>query len=226
MRDLGVPPGGLESEASDISDDGTVVGKWLTAEGETRVFVWTQADGMRSRAAPGFEYVQAAGVNGRGDVVGFGISSSTGALRALIWSPAGEARDIGTLPGDSESVASAINSLGHVVGVSWQGTEPQRAYRWIPESGMRDLGVLPGMDWSMARDISGAGHVVGASGLNGSAVGHAFMWTEAEGMRDLGALPASDRTESGAFGVNFYGRVVGYSWNGSVFRPVVFPQPR
>lgn len=42
-------------------------------------------------------------------------------------------------------------------------------------------------------------------------------------MRELAGHPASDRTESGAFGVNWYGRVVGYSWNGSTFRPVIFP---
>lgn len=224
MIDLGVPQGGIESEATDISDDGTVVGKWLTAEGETRPFAWTQADGMRDLAAPGFVHTEATAVNAGGEIAGLGLSSSTGTLRALIWSPSGAAREIGTLPGDLESVASAMNSLGHVVGISWKGTSPYRAFLWIPGTGMRDLGVLPGMHWSVARDISGSGHVVGSSGLNGSTVGRAFVWTEAEGMRDLGAWPAGDRTESGAFGVNFYGKVVGYSWNGSVFRPVIFPQ--
>ncbi|MEX2154381.1 MAG: hypothetical protein WD825_13660 [Gemmatimonadaceae bacterium] len=228
MRDLGVPAGGVDSEASDISDDGTVVGSWLTTGGEPRAFVWTQAAGMRDLSAPGFELVQAAGVNGSGEVVGSAINSSTRVLRALIWSPSGEARELveGTLPDDWESVASAINSFGHVAGVSWTGNSPQRAFRWIGESGMRDLGVLPGMDWSVARDISGQGHVVGVSGVNGSAVGHAFIWTEADGMRELNGFAASDRAESAAFGVNFYGRVVGYSWNGTVFRPVIFPEPR
>jgi len=45
-------------------------------------------------------------------------------------------------------------------------------------------------------------------------------------MRDLGTLPASDRSESAAFGVNQYGSAVGFSWNGSAFRPVIFPTPR
>jgi probable HAF family extracellular repeat protein len=91
---------------------------------------------------------------------------------------------------------------------------------------MRELGVLPGMDWSSARDISDQGHVVGYSGRNGSAFGRAVLWTEIEGIRDLGTLPASDRTESGALAVNWFGQAVGYSWNGSAYRPVLFPTPR
>lgn len=90
---------------------------------------------------------------------------------------------------------------------------------------MRDLGVLPGMDWSIARGIGDRGHIVGTSGPSGSTVGSAFLWTESDGMRELGGLPTDDRTESAAFGVNWSGRAVGYSWNGSTFRPVIFPDP-
>ena len=88
---------------------------------------------------------------------------------------------------------------------------------------MSDLGVLPGMDWSIARAIGNNGRIVGSSGFNGGSAERAFVWTESEGMRDLGALPASDGVSSGAYGVNFLGKAVGFSWNGATFRAVIFP---
>ena len=224
MRDLGTPVGGIASEASDINDNGTVVGNWLTATGETRVFLWTQAAGMRD--VPGgarYQWVRANAISAHEQIAGVGMDRNAGTSRALIWEASGDVREVGTLPGAAESIALAINLDGHVVGASGDATGAYRAFLWTPSGGMRDLGVLEGMDWSIARDISDRGHVVGSSGPAGSTAGRAFLWTESGGMRELGGLPASDRTESGAFGVNWYGRAVGYSWNGSTFRPVIFP---
>lgn len=224
MRDLGTPQSGIASEASDINDSGMVVGNWLTATGETRVFVWTQAAGMRDvPGAARYQWVRANAINAHGQIAGVGMDRNAGTSRALIWEASGDVREVGTLPGAAESIALAINIGGHVVGASGVAAGAYRAFLWTPTNGMRDLGVLEGMDWSIARDISDRGHVVGSSGPSGSTAGRAFLWTESGGMRELAGHPASDRTESGAFGVNWYGRVVGYSWNGSTFRPVIFP---
>lgn len=113
-----------------------------------------------------------------------------------------------------------------MVGTTKKNGQPSRAFRWDDSIGMRDLGVLPGMDWSEARNINDKGQIAGNSGLSGFAGGLAFLWSEAEGMRSVKALLATDRTESGAFALNFHGQVVGYSWNGSTFRPVIFPLAR
>jgi probable HAF family extracellular repeat protein len=120
----------------------------------------------------------------------------------------------------------AINDQGYVVGASGSAAGPRRAVRWSRAAGMHDLGVLPGMDWSLARAISNNGVVVGSSGLNDSDVERAFVWTESHGMRDLGALPISDGKHSAAFGVNFTGKVVGFSSNGTTLSAVIFPTAR
>lgn len=225
LRDLGVPSGGVASFATDINDDGTVVGHWVTQGNMFRAFVWTDAAGMQDLAAvPGFVSTEATGINAAGQVVGIGTQAS-GVLRALLWGGAsGIGGEIGTLPGHTESVAWAINALGQAVGASRNGTGPQRAFR-SSTNGLRDLGVLSGMDWSVARDISDNGHVVGISGKSGSNVGRAFIWTEQGGMRALEGLPSGERVETAAFAVNLSGKSVGYSWNGTVFRPVIFPAP-
>ena len=223
LRDLGVPAGGVASFAMDVNDAGTVVGHWVTQGGVFRAFVWTDAMGMQDLAAiPGFVQTEATAINAAGQVVGIGTQAS-GAVRALLWS-AGIGSDVGTLPGHTESVAWGINVLGHIVGASRNGTGPMRAFR-SSATGMLDLGVLPGMDWSVARDVSDNGHVVGFSGRIGSDVGEAFIWTEQRGMRRLEGLPSADRVETAAFAVNLSGKSVGYSWNGAVFRPVIFPPP-
>lgn len=223
LRDLGVPAGGVASVATDINDDGTVVGWWVTQDGAFRAFRWTDAGGIRDLAGvAGFVDTEATSINAAGDVVGIGTQAS-GLVRALLWT-AGTGGEIGMLPGHTESVAWAINGLGQIVGGSRNGTGPQRAFRLSAE-GIRDLGVLPGMDWSVARDIGDNGHVVGISGKSGSNTGQAFIWTEQGGLRALEGLPSGDKVETAAFAVNRSGRSVGYSWNGTVFRPVIFPAP-
>jgi probable HAF family extracellular repeat protein len=82
------------------------------------------------------------------------------------------------------------------------------------------------MDWSVANDVSDKGEIVGSSGRNGSPLGRAFIWSGRDGMRDLGALIASESAATGALSVNWSGNVVGFSWNGSSYRPVIFPAVR
>jgi probable HAF family extracellular repeat protein len=76
----------------------------------------------------------------------------------------------------------------------------------------------------MARAIGDNGHVVGSCGLDETSVERAFVWTEAGGMRALGTLTASDAVNSGAFGVNSFGKAVGFSGTGSAFHAVIFPR--
>lgn len=95
----------MASQATDINDTGLVVGRWVTATGETRGFTWTAAAGMRDLGpVAGFQHTEATAVNLRGDIVGTGRTPG-GLLRGLIWSPTGRARELGALPGTTESIA-------------------------------------------------------------------------------------------------------------------------
>jgi hypothetical protein len=55
-------------------------------------------------------------VNDFDEVVG--ASGSSARQRAVLWTTTGSIRDLGTLPGDSKSEATAINNAGDVVGYS------------------------------------------------------------------------------------------------------------
>jgi probable HAF family extracellular repeat protein len=86
--------------------------------------------------------------------------------------------DLGTLPGDSFSAATGINSFGHVVGYG------SHAFLWTKAHGMQDLGTLCTCGPSWASAINDLGHVTGGSWINESDNG-AFLWTPEEGMQQI-----------------------------------------
>ena len=107
---------------------------------------------------------EALDVNDNGAVVGqmyiFG-----GTYHASMWMN-GSVIDLGTLPGETGSRATAINNPGQVVGYSGL-----RAFRW--ENGvMMELPSALGATWSVANDINDAGEIVGH--INGQS---AIRWT-------------------------------------------------
>jgi probable HAF family extracellular repeat protein len=106
----------------------------------------------------------------------------------------GNIRDLGTLPGDTSSEASAIDNNGDVVGYS-KGPRGMRAFLWTQASGMQDLGVLPGGNSSRALGINDMGAVVGTS--TSSSGDRAFIWTRETGMRDLNS--AASMTSGAVF---------------------------
>jgi len=151
--------------------------------------------------------LEASAINDRGEIVG--IPTGTG-LRAALWQ-GGRLRDLGVLPGASDSEALAINNAGAVVGMSGD-----RAFIW--ENGtMRDLGVLSGgFSWCQARAINNRGQIIGfctkdenmPSGTR-TLGAHAFLW-EHNRMRDLGALPHFDASD--AIAINEHGQIIGRSY--------------
>src|SRR5580704_3614403 len=94
------------------------------------------------------------------------------------------ATDLGTLPGDTYSSATALNVNGQVVGYSAyidaSGSPVPHAFSWTPSGGMLALGTLPGGSHSSANAVNANGQVVGYSTYTdaaGNAGQHAFSWT-------------------------------------------------
>src|SRR5213080_4303909 len=97
--------------------------------------------------------------------------------------------DLGTLPADTMSGASAVNEAGQVVGWS-QGSYPDPIHAFLWENGtMTDLGTLGGST-ARAYDINDKGQVVGVSSTS-SGLNHAFLWEDGT-MTDLGTLGGPD----------------------------------
>jgi len=83
-------------------------------------------------------------INNLGQVVGGSTIKGNETTHGFLWNRATGMRDLGTLPGDRQSFAAAINDLGQVVGVSF-GENGPRGYLW--ENGtMSDLNDLVGPD--------------------------------------------------------------------------------
>ena len=120
--------------------------------------------------------------------------------------------DLGELPGGGDhSRATAINSLGQVVGESDTATG-LRGFLWTPTTpngssgSMINLGDLPGgTDLSQATAINSSGQVAGVS--NAATGQRAFLWTPntlngmTGSMIDLGDLPGGSNS-SRATGIN------------------------
>jgi probable HAF family extracellular repeat protein len=116
--------------------------------------------------------------------------------------------DLGVLPGDTSSVAWAINQGGDVVGWS-TGPTGSRAFRFTDAGGMTVLPGLPDRPRAVARDINDAGDIVGSANAGGTDLGHAVLWSGGS-VRDLGALGTGAYSE--AWGINNLGQIVGYSY--------------
>jgi probable HAF family extracellular repeat protein len=117
-------------------------------------------------------------------------------------------QDLGTLGGDSSSVAWAINEHGDVVGWS-MGPNGTRAFVFTDAGGMVALPGLPNRPRTVARDINDAGIVVGSANAGGTDLGHAVLWSGGSA-QDLGTLGTGYYSE--AWGVNAFGQVVGWSY--------------
>lgn len=224
--------GGSYSYATGINASGQVVGyAALPADSAYHAFVVTPVDSdnngtpdtwyrdadlngsndlMRDLGTLGGSYSSADGINDSGQVVGWAYDALE-IQHAFLWN-SGAMTDLATLPGDTGSTATAINSGGSVAGCSWtQTVDP--AFLWTPDQTqgttgtMTSLGTLGGMN-SFAYGLNDAGQVVGAADT-GYGSQHAFL---AQGgvMQDLGTLSAFPDA-SWANDVNNAGHVVGSS---------------
>jgi uncharacterized membrane protein len=202
-------------------------------------FVW-QASTMTPLPALGGHNSFAAGVNSRGQVVGWAetavvdptchIPEQVLQFRAVMWEPAtGRKTELKPYPGDSTSAATAINAWGQVVGISGEcdvavgRRSALRAVLWEPDGTVTRLPDLGGPGWHTPMAITDRGDVVGFSNppdgdVDGDSL-RAFLWTRETGIQNLGRLPGDESSQ--ALGINSRGVVVGVSC-AAVCRAVVW----
>jgi probable HAF family extracellular repeat protein len=194
-------------------------------------FVW-EAGRMRALPTLGGNNGFAAGVNSRGQIVGWAENdvedpTCTGTqvlqFRAVVWEPTPDRIRVSELtpyPGDTS--ATAINERGQVVGISGicdiavGRFSAVHAVLWDKGTPI-DLGNIGGMTWNTPMAINDRGEVTGFANVADTEAGdfnaQAFYWSRQTGMQPLGTLPGN--TLSQGHGINARGQVVGISFGGT-----------
>lgn len=201
MQDLGTLPGGTDSEAVLINENGEVVG-WsynsssaappcqpgftLTAGS----FVWDKDRGLRDIGGLGGSCTIATGLNNRGQVIGSSNLSGDASAHAFLWDH-DTFQDLGDSLGGNFEGAFAVNEKGEVAGfATLPGDALFHATLWTGAGNMLDLGVVGGDPSSYAASINSQNQIVGSSGdfsTDPPISSRVFLWENGE-MVDLNAL--------------------------------------
>ena len=153
------------SQAESINAKGELVGV-----SNSQAFFWSQGHLRRLAPPAGFRGSEARALNNRGESAGKGERLIGGMTRshAIFWGAGGAARDLGVLPGYTDSVARALSDTGSVVGwVSKVGGTPGRKISFhyqaflVQNGKMRGLGSIPRIRDSKAGAINSRGQIVG-----------------------------------------------------------------
>jgi probable HAF family extracellular repeat protein len=208
ITNLGIIPGTIESHATGLSADGTVVVGYCVVDydvtGYSKAFRWTSAGGMQDLGGLPGGAVSAYGYDVSTD--GSVLVGTAGGLsiqpRAWRWTSAGGMVSLGIMQGGAYSWANGVSANGLVV-VGYgdrQGSSGfNRAFRWTSAGGMQHLGTLSGGNISRAYAASSDGSVVtGFSDGSGTGGFRAYRWTSAGGMQNLGTLPGGWSSEGWA----------------------------
>lgn len=210
-----LPGGSINSSASGISADGSVVVGVSGSDSGYQAFRWTSDGGMVGLGYPaGGSASSASAISADGNVV-VGTGSDNSRNYAFRWT---SSDGMITLPdqlsSNSGSGARGISANGNII-VGFTGSEAAAWYDGLEVDG---LGHLPGglPRGSGANAVSADGStVVGKSTSFASPEdwkGEAFVWNESTGMIGLGFLPEDNVSVS--YGVSADGStVVGMSLN-------------
>jgi probable HAF family extracellular repeat protein len=239
LADLGILPGGLNSQVNWISANGLAAGAADNGQMDPLVGIpqlhavafWGQEGITDLGTLPegGYQSFTAA-VNRRGEVVGNANNTVPDPnpmlpgygyqLRAFYWKD-GVMQDLGTLPGGTDAEANLINAHGQVVGWSYTSANPNLdglcfgnplttgSFVWDKKNGMKDIGNLGGTSCTLAHNSNNRGQVIGGSDVPGE-FQHPFVWDSETGMTDLGT---PDGGYGVAQGINEHGDIVGLGGN-------------
>lgn len=216
--DLGVLPGGTQSQAIAINKRGEVAGSSdSTGNSQPQAVLWRQGITYPLAMPNGFKFGVAKSINDQGRIAGLSSANGGPPYRAILWID-GVITNLGTLGGKA-SFAAHINNRSQIVGSSRTAANLQHAYVW-QDGVMADLGTLPGGIRSVAWGINEYGQITGEASTSGAAVLHAFIWQNGA-MQDIGTLGGS---ESIAFAINNWGEAVGQAdlTGDNVFHAFIF----
>lgn len=212
----------LPSAALAVSN-GVAVGYGITGNGQTNA-VASRGAGLTDIGA-GLEGNAAVAVNASGVAVGQVFLSGQTQQRAVEFAGSREI-DLGALPGDATSVATAINGHGTVVGTS----TPSSRTRYVSQPfvyehgalhGIAQVRALPGFLGATATGVNDSGLVVGSLGQKAFLAGTTSSYVF-DGSKVTTFATVHGNGNSVATAVNAAGVVVGYhsTFSFSVNAPV------
>jgi probable HAF family extracellular repeat protein len=217
--DLGILPGGTNSQVNWISANGLMTGHGDIAQADPLIGIPFQVHGTfwghdqaitDVGSLPGTYFSDTFAVNSRGEVVGvamntvpdpnsmWGIGYQT---RAFYWKN-GVMQDLGTLGTGTDAEAVLINERGQVAGWSYINSVSSPclnfslttdSFLWDKKNGMRDIGGLGGT-CTIATDLNNRGQVAGLATVTGDLAFHPFVWDAETGMTDLLGASSPDGT--------------------------------
>ncbi len=214
--EAGVLPAGSTRVVRAANEGGEIVGAAQRDNGHQGFFLG--GNGLQEIAGlpAGSDYSTVLGINKHSQVVG-SVNIAKG-MRAFRSTRTNGIVLLETLPRDTSSSASAINTSGKAAGWS-SGADGVHAVIWSPEGAIEALPMLPDSSACRGQAINDRGDVAGMCDTTSGP--RAVLWTGGTA-QDLGALPGD--YESAALGVNDRGDVVGSSGNPeAVHHAVIWP---
>lgn len=220
------PAGTTNSFTRGINNSGIAAGTAQNSNANTSRAILAGTGGVTVlNAAAGFANAGATGINNSGTAVGYsmqaGIFASEGTARPLggagtqlatVWDSAGNATTLGNLFGNFNTIATAINASGQVVGgASRNGGGISNAVIW--NNGVGTALATLSTERSTARAISSTGWVAGRTDqlADGSFLGS--VWDAGGNKFNLAAVGGCGMSD--LRGINSSNTVVGFSLNGN-----------
>lgn len=189
-----------QDSANGLNNGGMVASQSLLDLPSSGAFLWKNGVATRLAVLDATNLCSGANsINDRGQAVGWSAVAVVGSsgtcyrtdtpllpVHAILWD-GGKARDLGTLPGDTSSVALRINFSGEVIGSSGTTIEqdpifsyafriPGRPFVWTRQRGMKDLNELidhrAGWKLTAVADLNSWGQIVGTGIREGKTHGY------------------------------------------------------
>jgi probable HAF family extracellular repeat protein len=208
-------PNGPASMAIGINDARQIVGNLSNST----AFLW-ENNVLTTLPTLGGPGSFAFDINNAGQVVGTSYTNLVAQIgplqHAFLWQN-GAMTDLGVLPGDEESGASAINNSGQIVGSSMRTdleTYEITSHSFLYSGGTMTALPIPSTE-SSAGDVNDWGHVVGAMRAPGGFSNfHAYIFADGVARNLNSLIPAGSGLHLvSASGINNAGQIVGLAFD-------------